>query len=106
MKDFIKFMKKSLFTIRKKKKEDHPQIIIDANKTKFSSLPLTHSKKQGFRKNIELETNPNPKDAAKAYVSKRMVTDFKFRFSKAFKNYKLSDNDARKILVYLKNRKK
>ena len=36
--------KPSLFTIRKKKKEKHPQLIVDVNKTKFKSMSITHSK--------------------------------------------------------------
>ena len=98
--------KKSLFTIRKKKRAKHPQVIVDANKTKFKSMEITHSKKSGKRKNIHLKKNPNPEDSSNSYVKKRVIEDFKFQYSKAFKNYNLSNADIDELKRYLDTKKK
>lgn len=50
---------KSLFTIRKKKHVKHPQIVVDADKTKFSSVSLSHSETDSRHLNIKLDDNPN-----------------------------------------------
>ena len=84
--------KKSLFTIRKKKAEKHPQVIVGANRTSFDSVTLTHGSKSGHRNNLKLKSNPDPSDSRTAYIKKRIIRDFKFRFSKAFyfKNIKIA----------------
>ena len=82
--------KPSLFTIRKKKKERHPQLIVGANKTKFKSMSITHSKKNGYHGNLKLKMNPNNNDPTPSYLKKRIIEDFKFYYSKAFKNYHLT----------------
>lgn len=97
---------KSLFTIRKKKHERHPQLTVDADRTTFTSMSITHSKKKGKKNNLPLKHNPNPEDKRPAYLRKQVVKDFKFRFSKAFKNYQISDEDAVMIMNYLENKKK
>ena len=99
-------MFKSLFTIRKKKREKHPQVIVDANRTSFKSMDITHSKKHGKHNNIELKVNPNQDDSRKAYIRRDIVKDFKFNFSKEFKNYKLSDEDIDDLIYFLENKKK
>ena len=99
-------MSKSLFTIRKKKKERHPQIIVGATRTSFDSVSLTHASKDSKKKNIILKQNPNHQDPKKAYVKKRIISDFKFRFSKAFKNYKLSNDDIDELMKFLQSKKK
>ena len=99
-------MKKSLFTIRKKKAEKHPQVIVGANRTSFDSVSLTHGKRSGHRNNLKLKNNPNPKDSRTAYIKKRIIRDFKFRFSKAFKNYKLSNDDIDELMKFLQSKKK
>ena len=63
-------MSKSLFTIRKKKKERHPQIIVGATRTSFDSVSLTHSKKHGHSTNKRIVVNPNPKDNRDAFFQK------------------------------------
>ena len=97
---------KSLYTIRKKKHAKHPQVIVDANRTKFKSVTLTHTK--GHRKhwNIKLKNNPNPKDEKESYVSKQIIEDFKFNFSKAFMNYSLSNEDIDILIAFLESKKK
>ena len=99
-------MFKSLFSIRRKKKDKHPRIVVGANRTSFDSIGLTHSKKHGNRNNLKLKHNPNPSDSRQAYVDKRIVRDFKFRFSKAFKNYKLSDEVVEDLKKFLDRKKK
>lgn len=64
-------------------------------------MTLTHKKKSGHSNNLPLKKNPNPTDAQKAYLRKQIVKDFKYNFSKAFKNMKISDEDAEIILNYL-----
>ena len=99
-------MAKSLFTIRKKKKEKHPQIVVGANRTSFETVGLTHSKKDRRSVNIPLKNNPNKDDERQAYVKKRVIKDFKFNFSKAFKNYQLSNEDIDNLIKYLESKKK
>ena len=99
-------MNKSIFTIRKKKKTKHPQVIVGANRTKFKSMTLTHSKGKRRTRNIKLSMNPNPEDFSDSYVSKRVIEDFKFNFSKAFKNYHLSNQDIDELIKYLKSKQK
>lgn len=94
---------KSLFTIRKKKHVKHPQIIVDANKTKFKSVSLTHSEDTHGHGTENLPNNPNSQDERKSYFVKRFIEDFKFNYSKEFKNYKLSDEDIEKIVEFLKS---
>ena len=98
---------KSIFTIRRKRKERHPQIIIDANKISFKSMSLTHSKKHGRHWNIRLKTNPNRQDKLEAYIEKRrIIEDFKFHYSKAFQNYMLSNEDIEELIKFLESKKK
>ena len=100
------YMKKSLFTIRKKKRTKHPQIIVRANRTSFSSVALTHSKGRRRHKNRKLIKNPNLKDTRDAYYSKYLIEDFKFNYSKAFKNYSLSNEDIDEMIKFLESKKK
>ena len=97
---------KSLFSIRIKKKERHPQIIIDADKTTFSSMRITHSSHHVKRNNFELLHNPNPADKKKAYLRKEIIKDYKFKYSKQFKNYKVANEDKARLIEFLKNKKK
>ncbi len=108
MKEVFKMSKKnrSLFTIRKKKKERHPQIIVGADRTSFKSIGLTHSKRSGKSINIPLKNNPNKNDDSQAYAKRRIVKDFKFRFSKAFKNYHLSNEDIEELQRFLESKKR
>ena len=99
-------MKKSIFTIRKKKLEKHPQVIVGANRTSFDSVSLTHKRRSGHRNNIKLRNNPHSGDYSDAYVKKEVIRDFKFRFSKAFKNYKLSNEDIDELIKYFESKKK
>lgn len=99
-------MSKSILSIRRKKRAKHPQVIVETDKTKFGSMTLTHKKKSGHSNNLPLKKNPNPTDAQKAYLRKQIVKDFKYNFSKAFKNMKISDEDAEIILNYLDKKKK
>lgn len=98
--------KPSLYTIRKKKKERHPQLIVGANKTKFKSMSITHSKKNGYHGNLKLKMNPNNNDPTPSYLKKRIIEDFKFYYSKAFKNYHLSNEDIEDIIKFLESKKK
>ena len=99
-------MFKSLFTIRKKKKDKHPHLIVGANRTMFQSMGITHSKKHSYRNNIELKSNVNPNDNSKSYLRKEIITDYKFKYSKPFKNYRLSEEDVNSLLKVLENKKK
>ena len=99
-------MKKSLFTIRKKRHAKHPQIIIDANRIRFRSMTLTHSKGDRKHKNIPLKRNPNPNDKKKSFVSKSIIKDFKFNYSKAFENYSISNEDIDELIRFLESKKK
>ena len=99
-------MFKSLFTIRRKKRDKHPHLIVDANKTSFKSMGITHSKKHGKRNNLKLHNNPNPDDNAQSYLRKEIIEDFKFRYSKAFKNYQLSNEDIEDLKRFLDEKKK
>lgn len=98
--------KPSLFTIRKKRKEKHPQIIVGADRTSFESVGLTHSRRSGKSYNNPLPDNPNKKDQTQSYFKKRIIRDFKFLFSKAFKNYQLSNEDIEEIKKFLDKKKK
>lgn len=97
---------KSLFTIRRKKHVRHPQIVVDADKTKFTSVTLTHSEDTHGHGTEDLPDNPNPDDKRKSYFVKRFIEDFKFNYSKEFKNYKLTDEDISKIVEFLKSKQK
>ena len=97
---------KSLFTIRKKKHAKHPQVIVDANRTKFKSMTLTHTKGRKRHWNIKLSKNPNPNDKKDSSVSKKVLEDFKFNFSKAFNNYNISNEDIDMLIAYLESKKK
>lgn len=97
---------KSQFSIRKHKKEKHPQIIIWANRITFKSASLTHSRKDGRSNNIVLIINPDKKDKRQAFVKRRFIFDYKFNYSKPFKDYFLSDEDIEELLVYFTNKKK
>ena len=99
-------MKKSLFTVRKRKHSKHPQVIVDADRTRFSSMSLTHSHGDRKHRNIRLKDNPNVNDKKNAYISRRIIRDFKFNFSKAFKNYKLSNDDINNLIKFLQSKKK
>lgn len=98
--------KSSLFTVRKKKKERHPQVVVDANRTSFSTMGITHSSKKSKRNNYPLKFNPNKNDVRKAYLKRQVIKDFKFNFSKAFKNYALSNEDIEDLKRYLDTKKK
>ena len=97
---------KSLFSVRKRKHSKHPQVIVDANRTKFSSMTLTHRARSRKHSNIRLTHNPNSKDEKDAYVRRQIIEDFKFNFSKAFSNYELSDEDIDMLIQYLIEKKK
>ena len=99
-------MHKSLFTIRNKKHTKHPQIVVKVSKTKFSSVGLTHSRGQHKHRNKKLRKNPNPKDSRNAYVSRHIIEDFKFNYTKAFKNYTLSNEDIDELIHFLESKKK
>ena len=97
---------KSLFTIRRKKHAKHPQIIIYADRIRFKSMTLTHTRGRKKHWNIKLSKNPNPHDPKEAFVSKKVLEDFKFNFSKAFQNYALSNEDIDMLIEYLESKKK
>ena len=97
---------KSQFTIRKRKHDRHPNAIVDANRTHFSSMAITHSKKDHSRFNVSLLKNPNPRDDRDSFIKKRIIKDFKFNYSKAFKNYSLSDEDIDALIAFLESKKK
>ena len=97
-------MSKSLFTVRGKKHAKHPQIIVDANKTKFKSVTLTHDPGKTKHWNKPLTKNPNKKDKKKAYYSKQVIEDFKFNFTKAYKKYHLSNDDIKAMITFLENK--
>lgn len=105
-------MSKSLFSVRNKKHAKHPYVIVGANRTKFNAMSLEHnaikrkSKGKGYKHNLPLIKNPNPNDNKPSYLRKQIISDFKFNFSKAFKNYKISDEDAINIMIYLESKKK
>ena len=69
-------------------------------------MTLTHSSGRRKSKNIELKKNPNPNDEKKSYVSKQIIEDFKFNYSKAFQNYQLSDEDIDELIRFLESKKK
>lgn len=97
---------RSLYTVRSKKRERHPNIIVDANKTKFKSVNLTHSKGKKGHWNIPLKNNPNKSDSKKSYVKKDIKSDYKFNYSKAFKNYELSEEDIKLLKNFLNKKRK
>lgn len=97
---------KSLFSIRKKKHAKHPQVIVGANRTSFDSMSLTHSRGKRKARNKKLMHNPNPLDKDPAYVSRRIINDFKFNFSKSFKNYQLSNEDIDELKRFLETKKR
>ena len=98
-------MSKSLFTIRSKKHAKHPQVIIYADRIRFKSLTLTHSKGRKKSRNIPLKHNPSKNDISQSYVSKQIIKDFKFNYSKAFKNYQLSNEDIDEFIKFLQSKK-
>ena len=99
-------MSKSLFTIRKRKHSKHPQIVVKVSRTKFSSLGLTHSRGKRKQRNKKLKQNPNPQDSRDAYVSRHLLEDFKFNYSKVFNNYALSNEDIDELIRFLESKKK
>lgn len=99
-------MSKSLFSVRNRKNAKHPYVIVGANKTSFNAMSLTHKKRTKKHSNFPLKHNPNKNDNEPSYLKKQVISDFKFRFSKAFKDYEISKEDAENILRYLENKKK
>ena len=100
-------MSKSLFTYRSRKHDKRPNIIVGANRTKFRSMGLTSKRKSGNHNNFPLLVNPEENSKYdEAYLKKRIIEDFKFNYSKPFKNFKSSDSDNKRIAEYLKNKKK
>ena len=102
----MKNKNKSMYSIRNKKKAKHPFVIVGYDKTKFKAMGLTHSKRSGHRNNLKLNKNPNHKEDKDAYLKRQIINDFKFNFSKAFKNYELSNSDIDLIIEYLNKKKK
>ena len=96
---------KSLFTVRGKKHERHPQIIVQSDKTGFGSVSLTHSRKKGGKNTVLLPDNPDANDSRQSYFAKKIVRDFKFNFTKAYRNYKLSDDDIDELIRFLERKK-
>ena len=99
-------MNKSFLSVRGKKHAKHPQIVVKTSRTRFGSVTLTHSKGKRKSKNIPLPDNPNEKDLEKSYFSKRIVEDFKFNFTKMYKNYTLSNEDIDVLIKFLEEKKK
>ena len=62
---------KSLFTVRGKKHERHPQIIVQSDKTGFGSVSLTHSRKKGGKNTVLLPDNPDANDSRQSYFAKK-----------------------------------
>ena len=93
-------------TIRGKRHAKHPQIIVKTSKTKFGSVTLTHSKGKRRTRNFPLPDNPDENDTRKAYFSKRIVEDFKFNFTKMYRNYQLSNEDIDVLIKFLEEKKK
>ena len=58
------------------------------------------------QRNKKLKQNPNPIDDKNAYVSRHLIDDFKFNYSKAFKNYVLSNEDIDELINFLESKKK
>ena len=58
------------------------------------------------QRNKKLKQNPNPIDDKNAYVSRHLIDDFKFNYSKAFKNYVLSNEDIDELIKFLESKKK
>ena len=80
--------------------------MVDADKTKFSSVSLSHSETDSRHLNVKLDDNPNSEDSEPSYFARKIIRDFKFNYSKEFKNYKLSDRDIEIIVEFLKTKQK
>lgn len=99
-------MKGSLYSIRKRCGSRHPHVVVDANRTQFKTVAISHSTTTGKHTNIKFKDNPNLNDNRDSYFQRKIVQDFKFRFSKAFKNYKLSNEDIDQLIEFLKSKRK
>lgn len=98
---------KSLFTVRGKKHERHPQVIVGASRTQFESLSITHSKKHGRVNNIPLDGNPQDGKKDPSYVEKKKaIKDFKFNYTKLYRNFRLTDDDIDKIVDFIQKKRK
>lgn len=97
---------KSYLTFRKKRNEVHPQLIVGADRYRFDSMQLTHSSTNSRRNNFVLYDNPDPNDTKPSYLRKDIKNDYKFNYSKAFRNYNLSSRDYNRVDNYLKQKKK
>ena len=98
---------KSLFTVRGKKHERHPQVIVGASRTQFESLSITHSKKHGRVNNIPLDGNPQDGQKDPSYVEKKKaIKDFKFNYTKLYRNFRLTDDDIDKIVDFIQKKRK
>ena len=100
----MKNKNKSMYSIRNKKKAKHPFIIVGVNKIKFKAMGITYSKRSG-QNNLRLINNPNKDDKEPSYLKRQVIEDFKFNFSKAFNNYKLSNEDIDLIIDYLNKKR-
>lgn len=91
---------------RKHKKSGHPAYIYEKVGEEFVFLGITHSDISKDTKNIKLDKNPNPQDNRMAYVKPKSEKDTQNHFGPRKKDWKLDDNDKKKVGKIIQDNKK
>lgn len=89
----------------------HPHYILGETKNTYTSIGITHSRKNGKHYNHKLENNPNQNDRRTSYMKKNIeTTNKRFYTAYSYKNYQLSKEDEKyvdnRILYYFKKKNK
>ena len=83
----------------------HPSIVVGEEDNKYANLGLTHSKKRGHHKNIELSRNPNKNDSQISYVRDDLRLD-DMKYLQEILNYrKLPKKDIDKIMKIINKKR-
>ena len=75
----------------------HPAYIFEEAGDEYKFVGITHSEYTKGIKNISLDSNPNPKDKRKAYMTSKSDKKKKSSFGKKIKGWKMSSSDKKKI---------
>ena len=86
--------------------KNHYALIIGSDEREYAYNYLTHSKKNGSNNNKKLKKNPKKNDNRDAYITKKIYSDKKNKFSKKKLRYlQLEQDDENEILNIIKKNK-
>lgn len=83
-------------------KGSHPALVVGKKGKKMANIGLSTKPKRGHHKNIELHSNPNPKDNRKAYLRNDLQFHDEKMLKEILKKYKLSPKDIEKVKNIIK----